>query len=426
MAAPLPIDKLFVSKIVQERDITQVADIPPEFLFDENYREAYRYIRQYHSEHGEVPTVRVMNSDVPNIKLVQVDEPWADIIERVNTKYLAGVLERGLSEVVDKHDAGDIQGAINFLGVMVSQVHTAVPTSRDTNVAETGEERLARYQERRDNPGTLVGVPTGFPTIDRATQGLQPGQLITITGLTKASKSTLAMVIAMAIQEAGKRVVYCTYEQTNEEQERRLDAYRAGINDNLLNSGTATNADWDKVVKGIHVTNNLPALHFVEDAMTVTAVSSKCDLYDPEVIIVDGAYMMEDEQGETPGSPAALTNIVKSFKSMAMRRKICVILVTQSTPARTKGETLNNDSIMGSRSFAHYSNVVIGIERPEEDADMRKLKILLSRSCPNITVMADWDYDTATFQENDEFLLGEGDQELDAAMRGNVNDDWGT
>jgi hypothetical protein len=80
---------------------------------------------------------------------------------------------------------------------------------------------------------------------------------------------------------------------------------------------------------------------------------------------------------------------------------------------------------MGSRSFAHYSKVVIGIERPEEDVDMRKIKILLSRSSPNVAFMADWDYDTATFQENAEFLLGEGDQELADAMRGDVTDDWG-
>jgi archaellum biogenesis ATPase FlaH len=244
----------------------------------------------------------------------------------------------------------------------------------------------------------MVGVPTGFPTLDRATQGLQKGQLVTVTGLTKASKSTLALLVGMTVQKSGKRVAYFTYEQTCEEQERRYDAYNAGINDNLLNSGNVSSEDWKKVVDGIKDTEELPPLIFCEDAMTVTAVGAKCDIYDPDVVIIDGTYMLEDENGENKGSPQALANIVAGFKFMAMRRKICVILVTQSTPARTKGETLNNDSIMGSRAFVQYSNVVIGIERTE-DTKMRKLKIIMSRSCAPCDVMLEWDYDTGTFEE---------------------------
>jgi RecA/RadA recombinase len=419
LASTLNIDKLFVSKIVQEKDITPVVDIPPEFLFDPKYRSAYEYIRKYYAEHGNVPTLRIMLSDCPDATLVHVDEPWSDITDRIAEKYVAGVVEQGLSEVMDHYEAGDIKTAVNFLGMLVSRVHTAVPTSRETDVTRTGDERLARYQERRDNPGTMVGIPTGFATLDRATQGLQKGQLITVTGLTKASKSTLALVIAMAVQRSGKRVAYFTYEQTCEEQERRYDAYNAGINDNLLNSGDVSSEDWRKVVDGIKDTEELPSLTFCEDVMTVTAVGAKCDIYKPDVVIIDGTYMQEDENGETKGSPQALANIVSGYKSMAMRRKICIILVTQSTPARTKGETLNNDSIMGSRAFTHYSNVVLGIERTE-DTKMRKLKILMSRSCAPCEVILEWDYDTGTFQEMEGYNLEDTDQALEKMME----DEW--
>ena len=209
MAATFNVEKMFVSKIIQAQDMTEVADVPPYFLNDPDYRAAYEYIRNYYSEIGSVPTQRVFNMDFKTedkkpLKLIEVDEPWEDIKKRLERQYVAGVLSEHMDMFTDAYDAGDIDAAVNILGVTVSKAHTAIPNPRDENVSETGAERLERYLERRNNPGTLVGAPTGFPTIDRATQGLQPGQLVTITGLAKASKSTLAMKIGkVAVTPAG-------------------------------------------------------------------------------------------------------------------------------------------------------------------------------------------------------------------------------
>lgn len=418
--ATFDINKIFISKILHERDITEVADIPSYFIDEGIYRDAFEYIRQYYAEHTQVPTIRVFQADCPKAVLVNADEPWSDIIKRVNEKYVNGIFNVEMSKVVGAYEAGDTDSAINFLGVLVSKVHTAVPNKRDVDVTQTGDERLARYQERRDNPGTLVGIPSGFPTIDRATQGFQEGQLVTVTGLTKASKSALAMLFAMSAQEHGKKVMYLTYEMTVDEQTNRLDAYRAGINDNKLNNGDLSSENMASLKKGIHVTENLPAMMISEDCMTVTAIGAKCDTFDPDIIIVDGTYMLEDEHGEAKGSPQALSNIVSGLKFLAMRRKICVIAVTQSTPARTKGETLNNDSIMGSRAFAQYSNVVIGIERTE-DAKMRKLRIILSRSCAPCDTMLEFDFDTAVFQEIEGYDM---DEELEKMLENEMEDNF--
>jgi archaellum biogenesis ATPase FlaH len=417
--ATFNVEKLFISKIIQEQDMVEVADVPSYFLHDRDYRKAFEYIRKYYSEIGSVPTKRVFMLDCPGAILVPVDEPWADIKKRIELQYVKGVLAENLDKFNDAYEDNRIEDAINFLGVTLSKAHTAIPNSRDVDVSQNGSERLARYLERKNNPGTLVGVPTGFPTIDRATQGLQPGQLVTVTGLAKASKSTLALRMAMTIQESGYRVLYLTYEQTVEEQERRLDAYRAGFNDNLLNSGNINQENWQKLQEGIQATEEYEPMMISEDCMTVTAIGAKVDIFKPHVVIIDGTYMLDDENGENKGSPAALTNIISGLKFMAMRRSICIVAVTQSTPARTKGETLNNDSIMGSRAFIQYSNTVIGIERTE-DPKMRKMKILLSRSCAPCEIVLMFDYDTGQFVELEGFDLDDDiDQEL-------MNEEYGT
>lgn len=413
--ATFNVEKAFVSKIIQDGEMSkEIVETPSYFIRDEDYREAFEYILKYYSEMGSVPTPRIFKSDNPGIAVVPVEEPWKDLHKRLSKQYIRSVLDENMDRFKVAFDADDIEGAVNFLGATLSKVHTAVPSSRDVDVSQNGAERLARYQERRDNPGTLVGLPTGFPTIDRATQGFQPGQLVTVTGLTKASKSTLAMRMAMTIQEAYKRVLYITFEQTVEEQERRLDAYRAGFNDNLLNSGYIGEADWKKLQQGVHLTENLPPMIISQDCKTVTAVSAKIDQFKPDIVIIDGAYIMDDEQGQEQGSSFALANIVRGLKDLAMNRMICIVAVTQSTPARTKGESLSNDSIMGSRAFGQYSNVIIGIERTDDKA-LRKLRILFSRSCAPCEVMLKFDYDTGEFVELEGFDM---DDEIDRELTG--------
>lgn len=420
MSATFNVEKLLISKVISERSLKEVADIQSFFIRDADYRAAFEDIRSQYTEHGIVPTAREFKADHPNVVLVPVEESWGSLVKRVQQQYLTGILNENIDLVANAVDAGDIDEAVNFLGVTLTKVYTSVVSSRDVDVTQNGPERLERYLERRNNPGTLVGIPTGFPTIDKATQGLQPGQLITVTGLAKASKSTIAILIAMRVQESGKRVLYLTFEQTVEEQERRLDAYRAGFNDNKLNSGNLTEQEWKNLQAAVHITENLTPMTISEDCMTVSSIGAKIDTLNPDVVIVDGVYMMDDENGQDKGSPQALANIVSGLKFLAMRRSICVIAVTQSTPARTKGETLNSDSMMGSRAFAQYSNTVIGVERlPEkegsyEEQKLRKLKILLSRSCANVAVTLLFDYDTGQFKELEDFDPdNDNDRELD-------------
>ncbi len=429
MAGVLDPEKLLVSKIIQEGSLAEAGDIQPRFFTNKDWREAFVYITEYYRDHGEIPSLRVMTNDCPKVRLLEVDEPWGDIINRMQKQHVRSIIDAHLSEVVGYMDEVDLNGeskmpdidmAVNRLGALVGKIHNDVPKSRDVDITQNGAERLARYRERKNNPGMLVGIPSGFETIDKATQGFQAGQLITLTGLPKASKSVFALLMAKHAQEYGKRVLYITFEMTCEEQEQRLDAYRAGINDMKLLSGNISDTEWEQLERSIHITENLPPMVFSEDCMTVTAIGAKIDLLKPDIVVVDGVYMMEDEEGFDKGSPQALSNIVSALKFMAMNREICILDVTQSTPARTKGEKLNNDSMMGSRAFAQYSNVVIGVERTE-DPHMRTLKIIMTRRGTPTECLVQMDFNTGTFTE-----LEPQDDDLDTELMDDDDEEYTT
>lgn len=413
MAATLEPEKLLVSKIIQEHSFAEVADIQTHFFSPGEYREAFQYIKDYFAEHGEVPQKRVISSDLPQLKLIEVDVPWTDLLKRVKDKYLTSIVDRQLDKITEAAEDGDLDGAINLLGSLVGKIHNEVPTSRDVDVTQNGDERLAEYLERKNNPNVLVGITSGFPTIDRATQGFRDGQLITLTGLPKSSKSVLALLFAMAAQSAGKKVLYLTYEMTCEEIYERLDAYRAGINDMKILSGNLTEEEFAKLRRAVHQTENLPPMIISQDCMTVSAIGAKIDLHKPDIVIVDGVYMMEDEEGYDKNTSFALANIVSGLKFMAMNRDKCIVAVTQSNPDRAKGGKLNEDSIAGSRAFTHYSNAVLGIERTE-DVNVRKLKVIMTRRGVKAECAILMDFDHGKFEEMEGVELDDDmDRELD-------------
>lgn len=420
MAVSLDPEKLLVSKIIDEGSLSEAGDIQPRFFSSELYREGFMYITDYFREHGEVPSLLVFRNDNPDIKLVEVDVPWTDLLQRIKDKHIKGIMDSILDRAVQAADDGDIHTAVNLLGSMVGRIHNDVPMSRDVDLTLNGAERLAAYLDKRNNPNTMVGIPSGFSVIDKATQGFQPGQLITLTGLPKTSKSVLALLMAKAAQEYGKRVLYVTYEMTCEEIAQRLDAYRAGINDMKLLSGNLNDEEWKKLTRSVHETENLPPMVLSEDCMTVTAIGAKIDLLKPDIVIVDGVYMMEDEEGSDKNTPQALEHIVAGLKFMAMNRQICIVDVTQSNPDRAKGGKLNEDSIAGSRSFTRYSNVVLGVERTD-DKNVRKLRVIMTRRGTPTEVLVLMDFDNGTFQEMEGV---EQDNDLDRELMDDNDTDF--
>lgn len=413
MAVALEPEKLLVSKIIQEHSFAEVADIQTHFFSPGAYREAFQYIKDYFADHGEVPAKRVISNDLPMLKLIEVDVPWSDLLKRVTDKYLISVVDGQLDKAAQAMEDGDLDGVVNLLGSLVGKIHNEVPTSRDVDVTQNGDERLAEYLDRKNNPQAIVGITSGFPSIDRATQGFRDGQLITLTGLPKSSKSVLAILFGMAAQEAGKKVLYITYEMTCEEIYERIDAYRAGINDMKLLSGNLTDEEYAKLRKAVHQSENLPAMIISQDCMTVSAVGAKIDLHKPDLVIIDGTYMMEDEEGYDKNTSFALANIVSGLKSMAMNRDKPIIAVTQSNPDRAKGGKLNEDSIAGSRAFIQYSNVVLGVERTD-DMKVRKLKSIMVRRGVATECAVLMDFDNGRFEELEGVELDDDmDRELD-------------
>jgi replicative DNA helicase len=145
-----------------------------------------------------------------------------------------------------------------------------------------------------------------------------------------------------------------------------------------------------------------------EDASSLTTVSSvdaKIKQLSPGLVIIDGAYLMDDEEGKADkGSPQALTNITRGMKRVAQRNEIPVLLTTQvlSWKMAKRSTEVTAQAIGYTSSFAQDSDVVLSVE-PHPDADDQAIiRIVLSRSSRRGEVAIQWDWKNMSFEEVDE------------------------
>jgi replicative DNA helicase len=397
------IERELLSKIVAERDIHHVVEsgIKREFFQDQQNRQVWDAILKHKGRYGEVPTVKALRQDFPDYDFIKVPDSMEFLVDKMREHHTEALLEGGLAASAEAYDKGDLPAALAAIAQVQRQIAADIPHGRDTNLTETGAARLARYEELRNLPDGLRGIATGFPTIDRATSGLQDGQLITFVGPPKSGKSTMLLLAAMAAHKTAHRPLFIGFEMSNYEQEERFDAFSAGISHTRLRNGTLTARERELLTRAIKRQEMMPDFILSSDSMSATTVSgvqAKIERYEPDVVFVDGVYMMDDELGEPKGSAQALTNISRSLKRMALNLDLPICISTQVLESKMSKGIVTSSSVGYSSSFAQDSDVMFATQNTE-DPEVKVLKVLLSRNCPPLEAYSKWDWEQGKFEE---------------------------
>ena len=269
----------------------------------------------------------------------------------------------------------------------------------------------------RNTPNALRGIPTGFFGLDRITAGLRPQQLITFVGEAKKGKSMMTLIMANAAHNHGIVPMYVSFEMSIDEQAARYDSLIAGVAHKNIMHGNLSAIEMDKIQKALKLRRNMQPFHMTEDTSsltTVSAIASKLQQYRPGLLIVDGVYLMDDENGEPKGSPQALTNITRSLKRLAQRFDIPIICTTQVLAwklGNKKSRQVTADSIGYSSSFVQDSDLVLGVESDPDIDNQSIIRVILARSAPKGEVRIKWDWEHMDFTEVDEDTESDGDSD---------------
>lgn len=388
--------------------------ITPDFFKQPPERDVYEFILTHQLDHGKVPDLNTISIQFPDWTPYSQPEPLKFYADRVRDDHLKEIVTSGLTEMLENYDdqflsthkGGELLH--EKLNELVVSTRMEVPIGEDHDLFGSGWDHLQPVLETRKKFGEVQGIPTGFPSFDKTTGGLQPERLITLIGIPKSGKSSLALRIALNAAKSGARTLFVTFEMSNDEQRDRTASLVGEVDLNHILRGDLLPQEYDRLELEFRRLQNLSGFFtLVEDRQSMTTLgglAAKAAKFQPRFLVVDGAYMMEDEFGEPPGSPRALTNITRGLKRLAQNLGIPILITTQALEHKSKGG-LNSNSPGYSSSFAQDSDVLVGAERIPDAPEYSRFKTILSRTGPPTECFVHIGWNVGRIEEVPEALI---------------------
>lgn len=230
--------------------------------------------------------------------------------------------------------------------------------------------RVEYLHEHRDEP---LGIPSGFPDLDKLTGGLQKGDLIIVAARPGVGKTSFMNGIGYhAALKYKKRVALFTLEMSNEQVVQRFAASETGIDSQRLRSGQLRDDEWANLVR---VCSQMHDLHFyLDDTPSLTPLDLRIKArriyqeFGLDLIVVDYLQLMQGESsGRNENRVQEISYISRMLKQIA--RELAVPLIAGSQLSRLVEQRSDKRPMLSdlreSGSIEQDADIVMMIYRDE-------------------------------------------------------------
>jgi hypothetical protein len=210
--------------------------------------------------------------------------------------------------------------------------------------------------------------------------------------------------MAANVHEAGMVPMFQSFEMTNHEQAQRYLSMTAHISNSNLRRGKLRTDEEGRLISQLEKLKTSRPFHLVDavNGLTIDALLAKAEQLTPDILFVDGVYLMMDQVTGEANTPQALTNITRGLKRLAQKLNIPIVISTQTLLWKMRGGKVSADSIGYSSSFFQDSDVILGLEQIEDNEGSRNLRVVQSRNSAPENTPITWNWDTGCFHDETE------------------------
>lgn len=369
--------------------------------------------------YGEFPSVAIMEQ--MGIEFPDLDDPPQPVLYYVDRLHERAMFQAArdaaasAAEALRANDAGSaaqaiIEGARRLSSISVAEDVTTLSTA--------AADVLTAYHAARVNPEAVRGIPLGIPTLDDATNGVQPGELWTIVARPNVGKSFLMVHSALCAWRAGYSVIFVSMEMEVVQIARRAVARLSGVNPDYLKRGTLSRFGEELVHDAINEIESGPPFHILAGNLEkrVSEVDALVQEFGPDILFVDAAYMLDTEQRTNyTKTHERIAQTTKELTGLGLARRIPVVQSVQFNRDGAKDKTQGLEAIAGSDDISKNSAGVISITeadgqgvvngRSEQNRRvLTTLKVRDGRKPGPITInfrFDPWDFSEVTMDNND-------------------------
>ena len=384
------VERGFISKLIESKDFKLLKEqqIQLFFLTGDN-RRVFQYIQECFKTTGEVPTPRVLKQKFPSYELeshnvdgvesVGTDETLMYWCKELRTKAKHNRMADIVESVAEKLDSGESEEAYSLLKKGVWKIEDEIVESSSVDITKDTDDRKQAYLERKKNKG-MLGIPTGI------------------------GKTWFLVLIGAYAQLNGYKVVCFITEMSADIMRDRFEAMLFGMmygdfNYNNFKSGSLSKEQEDLYFEFLE--DDLPKLEplVLETATGVSSVVAVIEQEKPDLVLVDGAYLMEDEQG-AKDDWLRVTHITRDLKKIAKNWHLPIMINTQADQNTSKKTGPALGDIKYSQAIGQDSDNILALFRDDimfNDNEMG-VRVLKQREGMTGKAIINWDFNHMNFK----------------------------
>lgn len=287
--------------------------------------------RQLLDQIGGIPYLNTLQDSVPSAANVTY---YADIVQE---KYLLRKMIHACTSVVER--VYEYQGEVDVLMDEVERDILQISESRVQGGAVAAKQLVNKAISTIENyfsrQGQLGGISTGFPDLDKMTDGFHGGEMIVIAARPSMGKTSLAMNIAEHVALNQKLPVgVFSLEMTAESLVMRTLCSNARVNLRNIREGFMSESDFPKLTSSAGRISNAPL--FIDDTAALSILQMRArarrmsQQHGIKLFVVDYLQLLHSTSRRAQDNrQQEISEISSGIKALAKELKVPVIVLSQ-------------------------------------------------------------------------------------------------
>lgn len=350
-------------------------------MFRGNEEDIFGFVQNHVMSYGQLPKRSTVKDFAKEMQLAlpakdSLDEPPKFYFDRMQHRNMRLDIKNALINSQDIINNDLPYEALQGLTTEIVRLNNMTRGTKLINFSEEGGKIIKNEQIKALSPDGDKGLRFGWPTLDRMSGGLVGGDVVSFVGRPAMGKTYMMLYGAIQAWKDGKVPLFVSMEMKTTPIAQRVAAITTATSINEVKSGHM--GDWKRkdMFHQLQMMKGGTDFWIADGALsaTVDQLQMLCQQLQPDVLFIDGAYLLTHPNLRLPRWERVSTNAEMIKQNLAEGMNMpCVLSYQLNREAmKKKGSDVGVENIAYSDSIGQLSSLVLGLF--EEDSVETKLK----------------------------------------------------
>lgn len=340
-----------ITQSLQEANVHLLFNFPKQ-LMSPHEQKMVQWVTDYTARYGSPPTIERLNSEFATFVPVKTRDPLGDTYDRALRKRRNLYVREYMTKI-----QGELKAGADPLP-FIEELHAKIRVG-DANVTRYSTYDRSAYHRKGTSYPYDIGV------IDQYTGGIAKGDLVYLIGRLGTGKTTFALWCLSKWLTKGRRILMVSNENRADDVIAKIDSYIGGFNPIKKRTMQWSDDDLQRLSTVSFIAAHMEGEVFIPNrpVQTVDEVQNMIYTYKPDIVLVDGIYLIRGVSGESHWEK--ITNVSRSLKQLAEGEGVPVLGIHQAN-RQAIGRKIEIEHIAFADALAQDADLVMAIN-PEDD-----------------------------------------------------------